>query len=1097
MPSVAPAAGRASPPPDDQIESQDWPTELKDASSPRSSGERMHFKGDGLNTGVRVMVMHTGDGRLKIRINQHKPHIAGLLNLHRPSKTHRTAEGEAERVDETSQKLNEDADDFPLHLNIVIQVVGSRGDVQPFVALGKELQKHGHRVRLATHLAFREFVLDGGLEFFNIGGDPAELMAFMVKNSGLLPNMSTIRSGAIQKRRREMRDIVDGCWRSCFEMGDGTNLHQIKEDLWSEEEDYRQRPFVADVIIANPPSLAHIHCAQKLGIPLHIIFTWVLVSGQCDRQINRTGTDFCTFSSMPWSPTQAFPHPLAVIQQQDCKPSVANFVSYAIVDMMIWEGLGDIVNKYRRTVLTLGSLDAITAPSILHKLRVPCSYLWSPAILPKPEDWGDNIDVCGFSFLPSKPDYDPPKEITEFLNKGPMPIYVGFGSIVVDDQKKLTETVYEAVKKSGQRAIISKGWGNVGVDSVEVPDNILVIGSCPHDWLFRQVSCVIHHGGAGTTAAGLALGCPTIIVPFFGDQQFWGDIVARNGAGPSPIPHKQLTVDGLSDAIRFALKDSTREKAMEIAKKMEGESGVRDGVRSFHRQLDLRSLRCAICPSRPAVWHLKHTTVGLSAFAAAILVETGKVDPENLVLNRPKEYDTYRDPVGPISASAQVLFGAIAHFVGGIADAPADMVNDLAVARQALINNSGRTDLDHEWRRHRSRSRPRSTGASHKSRKSHDRRKSHGTEASDETRNGDEAHTADDSERDTGRRSSEAHNRSSEPPRPSTSNNTVEHKPMQPNGDAHGDDDSESSTDDSDLPDSLDVEPNLDLARECTNELHKTTTVASEYQPSRSHNIMYEIASFGGKMSLKFVNLLIWLPTDLTISLSKGFHNAPKLWHDPMVRSTPKVDDIQSGFRAAGQVSQTWKSTEMTQSNKILTNTQELFHGFYDGVTGLVTQPRHGYKQKGTKGMIKGIGKGLGGVFCKPPAGMSETFHPIISTSTQDEVLLIRLTSKLSGLWGITGYPLMGVRRRILAALGRSSEGQIVLSRIAQGHEEMYASSPHERAEVVKKWSVIEGSLTSTQSRRHKDTGFRRHFHHHHNHYRGPSSMSHAVTTST
>ncbi|KAF7712056.1 Sterol 3-beta-glucosyltransferase [Penicillium ucsense] len=1020
MPSVAPAAGRASPPPHDQIESQDWPTELKDASSPRSSGERMHFKGDGLNTGVRVM----GDGRLKIRINQHKPHIAGLLNLHRPSKTHRTAEGEAERVDETSQKLNEDADNFPLHLNIVIQVVGSRGDVQPFVALGKELQKHGHRVRLATHLAFREFVLDGGLEFFNIGGDPAELMAFMVKNSGLLPNMSTIRSGAIQKRRREMRDIVDGCWRSCFEMGDGTNLHQIKEDLWSEEEDYRRRPFVADVIIANPPSLAHIHCAQRLGIPLHIIFT------------------------MPWSPTQAFPHPLAVIQQQDCKPSVANFVSYAIVDMMIWEGLGDIVNKYRRTVLTLGSLDAITAPSILHKLRVPCSYLWSPAILPKPEDWGDNIDVCGFSFLPSKPDYDPPQEITEFLNKGPMPIYVGFGSIVVDDQKKLTETVYEAVKKSGQRAIISKGWGNVGVDSVEVPDNILVIGSCPHDWLFRQVSCVIHHGGAGTTAAGLALGCPTIIVPFFGDQQFWGDIVARNGAGPSPIPHKQLTVDGLSDAIEFALKDSTREKAMEIAKKMEGESGVRDGVRSFHRQLDLRSLRCAICPSRPAVWHLKHTTIGLSAFAAAILVETGKVDPENLVLNRPKEYDTYRDPVGPISASAQVLFGAIAHFVGGIADAPADMVNDLAVARQALINNSGRTDLDHEWRRHRSRSRPQSTRASHKSRKSHDRRKSHGTEASDETRNGDEAHTADDSEGDIGRRSSETHNRSSKPPRPSSPNSTVEHKPMHPNGAAHGDDDSESSSDESDLPDSADVEPNLDLASEGTNELHKTMTMASAYQPSRSHNIMYEIASFGGKMSLKFVNLLIWLPTDLTISLSKGFHNAPKLWHDPMVRSTPKVDDIQSGFRAAGQ---------------------ELFHGFYDGVTGLVTQPRHGYKLKGTKGMIKGIGKGLGGVFCKPPAG----------------------------LWGITGYPLMGVRRRILAALGRSSEGQIVLSRIAQGHEEMYASSPQERTEVVKKWSVIEGSLTSTQSRKHKDTGFRRHFHHHHNHYRGPSSMSHAVTTST
>lgn len=167
----------------------------------------------------------------------------------------------------------EDGKYFPLHLNIVIQVIGSRGDIQPFVALGKELKAHGHRVRLATHLAFRDFVLDADLEFFNIGGDPAELMAFMVKNPGLLPNIRTIRSGAIQKRRREMKEVFDGCWRSCFEMGDGTHLHQIKEDPWGDTPDYRRRPFVADVIIANPPSLAHIHCAERLGIPLHIIFT--------------------------------------------------------------------------------------------------------------------------------------------------------------------------------------------------------------------------------------------------------------------------------------------------------------------------------------------------------------------------------------------------------------------------------------------------------------------------------------------------------------------------------------------------------------------------------------------------------------------------------------------------------------------------------------------------------------------------------------------------------------------------------------------------------------------------------------------------------
>lgn len=209
---------------------------------------------------------------------------------------------------------------------------------------------------------------------------------------------------------------------------------------------------------------------------------------------------------------------------------------------------------------------------------------------------------------------------------------MGFGSIVADDQVKLTRIILEAIQQSGQRAIISRGWGNLGMDDIDVPDDVLVIGSCPHDWLFRQVSCVIHHGGAGTTAAGLALARPTIIIPFFGDQQFWGEIVARAGAGPLPIPHKQLTVEKLSSAIDMALKPSTQERAQKISKEMENESGVRDGVRSFYRHLDLNSIQCSICPSRPAVWHVKHTEIGLSAFAASVLVETGQVKPDDLVL---------------------------------------------------------------------------------------------------------------------------------------------------------------------------------------------------------------------------------------------------------------------------------------------------------------------------------------------------------------------------------------------------------------------------------------------------------------------------------
>lgn len=168
-------------------------------------------------------------------------------------------------------------------MNVVIHVVGSRGDVQPFVALGQVLKRtFGHRVRLATHPTFRTLVEENGLEFFSISGDPAELMAFMVKNPGLMPGMDSLRSGDIGKRRKGMYDIVKGCWRSCFETGDGTGV-EVSDDRMDTRTSFDSgisvggdpatRPFVADVIIANPPSFAHIHCAEKLGIPLHLMFT--------------------------------------------------------------------------------------------------------------------------------------------------------------------------------------------------------------------------------------------------------------------------------------------------------------------------------------------------------------------------------------------------------------------------------------------------------------------------------------------------------------------------------------------------------------------------------------------------------------------------------------------------------------------------------------------------------------------------------------------------------------------------------------------------------------------------------------------------------
>lgn len=167
---------------------------------------------------------------------------------------------------------------------------------------------------------------------------------------------------------------------------------------------------------------------------------------------------------------------------------------------------------------------------------------------------------------------------------------------------------------------------------VDVPKNVLMIGNCPHDWLFRHVSCVVHHGGAGTTAAGLALGRPTVVVSFFGDQLFWGSIVGRSGAGPRAVPYKELTIQKLANAIKKALEERTKARANEIGEQMRNESGVENAVHSFHRHLDVGKLRCAIVANKPAVWRIRHSKTTLSAVAAAVLVETGLLKPQSLVL---------------------------------------------------------------------------------------------------------------------------------------------------------------------------------------------------------------------------------------------------------------------------------------------------------------------------------------------------------------------------------------------------------------------------------------------------------------------------------
>ncbi|XP_050205937.1 sterol 3-beta-glucosyltransferase UGT80A2 isoform X2 [Mercurialis annua] len=418
-------------------------------------------------------------------------------------------------------------------LQIVVLIVGTRGDVQPFVAIGKRLQDFGHRVRLATHSNFKEFVLTAGLEFFPLGGDPKVLAGYMVKNKGFLPSGPS----EIPIQRTQLKDIINSLLPACKDPDMDTGI-----------------PFKADAIIANPPAYGHSHVAEALKVPLHVFFT------------------------MPWTPTSEFPHPLSRVKQP-----AGYRLSYQIVDSLIWLGIRDMINDLRKKKLKLRPVTYLSG-SQGSDSDVPHGYIWSPHLVPKPKDWGPKVDVVGFCFLDLSSNYEPPESLVKWLEAGPKPIYIGFGSLPVQEPEKMTQIIVDALEQTGQRGIINKGWGGLG-NLAEPKDSIYLLDNCPHDWLFLQCKAVVHHGGAGTTAAGLKAACPTTIVPFFGDQPFWGERVHARGVGPAPIPVDEFSLPKLIDAINYMLDPVVKDRAVELAKAMENEDGVTGAVKAFFKQL--------------------------------------------------------------------------------------------------------------------------------------------------------------------------------------------------------------------------------------------------------------------------------------------------------------------------------------------------------------------------------------------------------------------------------------------------------------------------------------------------------------------------------
>ena len=205
-------------------------------------------------------------------------------------------------------------------------------------------------------------------------------------------------------------------------------------------------------------------------------------------------------------------------------------------------------------------------------LNATSSVMWD-ALLPRSREWPGNVETTGFWFLDDGAAWTPPPALARFLDDGPAPVYVGFGSMAFLDRGATLDAVMGALEKTRARAVISAGWGGLKRD--RLPESALGLDEAPHDWLFPRMAAIVHHGGAGTTGAALRAGKPSVVTPFIVDQFPWARLLHSRGLAPAPLPHRALTADSLAAAIETALNDAAmRRRAGDMGARVRAEDGV-------------------------------------------------------------------------------------------------------------------------------------------------------------------------------------------------------------------------------------------------------------------------------------------------------------------------------------------------------------------------------------------------------------------------------------------------------------------------------------------------------------------------------------------
>ena len=415
-------------------------------------------------------------------------------------------------------------------MHIVILAVGSRGDVQPYVALGRGFQRAGHAVRLATSEEFACFVKGAGLDFAPVAGNPR---ASLAEDSGQRW-LDSGRNGLLFVYRlvRLLRPFLDHFLTSCWDAGQG-----------------------ADAVVYSPLGFAGYHIAEKLGVP-----------------------GFAA-SVQPLGRSRFYANLIVPPNLQ--LPGSFNWASHLIGEQLTWQLIRPGLSRWRRRRLGLPA-EPFFGPfdRMYREPKVPFLYGFSQAVVPRPPDWPTWHHVTGYWCLERPAGWTPPPDLVDFLKAGPPPVSVGFGSMATRDADAIVEATVAGLRQAGRRGILLAGWSRFGQKSFG--DDVFLVDEVPHDWLFPQMAAIVHHGGAGTTAAALRSGVPSIAVPFFADQPFWAQRIGDLGVGPAPIPRKELSAERLATAIDVATTDrSMQARARALGERLRTEDGVAAAVEAF------------------------------------------------------------------------------------------------------------------------------------------------------------------------------------------------------------------------------------------------------------------------------------------------------------------------------------------------------------------------------------------------------------------------------------------------------------------------------------------------------------------------------------